>query len=96
MPLLTRQQNAIPHIYNSIIYFTLCKFTIRLTNRARALLKKIDLDFVQPYSEVPIIKALKEPSPAVAGLGFGDAGSESPRWYRVLLAGRTYFERGTK
>ena len=76
-----QKQNAITHIYNSIIYFTICKFTIRFTNRATALLKKIDLDFVQPYSEVPKIKGLKEPSPAVAGLGFGDAGSESPRWY---------------
>jgi hypothetical protein len=43
--------------------------------------KKIDLDFVQPYSQVPIIKGLKEISPANAGLILGDSGKESPRWY---------------
>ncbi|MBI2269962.1 MAG: hypothetical protein HYU69_06330 [Bacteroidetes bacterium] len=43
--------------------------------------KKIEFDFVQPYTEVAKLKGLKETSPAVAGLVLGDSGGESPAWY---------------
>jgi hypothetical protein len=74
----------------------ICGFTIGLTNRATALLKKIEFDFVQPYDKVALYKGLKETSTAGAMLVLEDSGGESPAWYRLVFSVRTIFEHGAR